>query len=66
MAKKKIYKNKHGNLSVEEWILLIHSGEIGTWIRNRKVNKMPCPPENLISNNVVCFYCVVCQKQCLS
>ena len=66
MAEKKIYKNKHGNLSIEEWIALIHSGEIDTWMRNHNVDKMPCPPENFIASDVFCFYCVACQKQCLS
>lgn len=63
---KQIYNNKNGNMTIEEWVKLIHSGEIDSWMRKHKTSTMPCPPEKLISNDVSCFYCCDCQRHCIS
>lgn len=62
----KVYKNKNGNMDVEDFIRLIHKGDKGfeQYMRDFKTTKHPCPPLKLISNNQQCFFCIDCLKYC--
>ena len=68
LAEKKLkdyYTNKNGNLSIEEFVKMIHAGEIDSWMRKHKTTHDPCPPIELIGNPF-CFHCVPCQRDCIS
>lgn len=58
--------NKNGNMSIKKWVALIHNGEINSWMSHHKVSEDVCPPKSLISTDVFCYYCVSCQKHCIS
>lgn len=63
---KKIYKNKNGNMSVEDFVKMIHNDELDGHMRKFQTLKDPCPPYDLIDDSILCFYCVDCTKQCAS
>lgn len=62
-----LFKNKNGEMSVEEFVKLIHTGEIDTWMRYHKLTTHKCPPEKLLRGRPeTCFRCVSCQKYATS
>lgn len=63
---KKIYQNKHGCMDLKSFIYLMHTGEIDTYMRKFSTLKDPCPPYELIDDSIRCFFCVDCQRQCIS
>lgn len=44
----------------------MHTEKIDQFMRNFKTSENPCPPVDLIPNDVFCFYCVSCMKNCIS
>lgn len=66
MAEKKPYNNKNGNTSVEEWVRMIHNDEIDSYMRRFKTSIDSCPPLDLIANDVFCFHCCDCARDCVS
>ena len=66
MAEKKLYKNKNGNLSIENFVRLISSGEIQDFMKHHEVSKHSCPPFSLIPSDQMCFYWISCIKDCMS
>lgn len=50
-----------------DFVKLIHSGEISSWMQKHRLNSHQCPPEQLLKGReCVCFYCVDCTKYAMS
>lgn len=64
--KKKVIKNKNGNLTNLELVTMIHNGTLDEYMRKFKVTKSKCPPNSLIAITQTCFYCLECQRHCIS
>lgn len=60
--KKKIKKPKGGYIGIDEWVRMIHTGEIDTYMRKHKASQSPCPPYDLISSDTICTYCTQCHR----
>ena len=64
---KKIRNNPNGNETVENWIRMIHTGEINTWMSKHTLKRggSKCPPFSLIPSDTQCTYCIMCQQTCI-
>lgn len=61
----KIYKNRNGNIEINDFVKLIHTKEIDSWARGHRLNLHPCPPIKLLrGKSVNCTYCSKCISEC--
>lgn len=66
MAEKKVYKNKNGNMTIEDFLKIKHSQGIREYYRGHRTNIHPCPPMELIDSHQQCFFCLDCFDYCES
>ena len=67
MAEKKHYfNNKNGDLTVEEFLHLIHTDQLDSYMRSFKSSQHKCPPRELRASDQMCFFCIDDFKHCLS
>lgn len=60
-----MYKNKNGNMEIEDFIKLIHNG-IDNYLKEYSPLNDMCPPVKLIDDKILCFYCGECWVNCLA
>lgn len=66
LAKNETFVNKNGNMNIEKFIYLIYTNQLDEYIRYSKLETHQCPPRELISSKVQCFYCINDWEHCIS
>lgn len=66
MTKEDEKLRKNGYLEIEEFVRLIHTEELDPYMRKFRVTKHKCPPQELKSNGIHCYYCLDCFNHCIS
>jgi len=59
-------KNRNGNMSMDEFLKLIHTNQTDNYMRKFSTLRDKCPPKELIDKDTICFYCCDDWRNCLS